>query len=341
MRPGSDPNETLPRPPEAPPIPRLNAIKLAFLLEQPTTTLALELATAGSGFRETIDRSSMPQDVVRLTLRCVAILCDYAPMRQHIADLLHIVHTVPIYWRHIVKSLQKLQSVKSTKPTQIATVRQFVADICKVASSLREEFATGLEPTMLTELVTAIGSRQELKPFADQLTAIRDESNRRRVPTSFIPLLVDLLDDKTEATIEPNHTDSAYRSVEHYIDVQMALVRQDFLRSVRDGLAAVRTGQATGALREHPETRIQVLRRKTEETATGLGDNGVDDGAGAEAVFAIRVTDESGQPLMVGALLMLTTDRNVSDLVLAVAAHTEPHLARDGYVSKCICAICF
>lgn len=57
---------------------------------------------------------------------------------------------------------------------------------------------------------------------------------------NIVPKLEDILSNNTSVYLRKNITNHAYKSVQHYLDVQFRLLREDFLRPLREGVQKLR-----------------------------------------------------------------------------------------------------
>lgn len=268
------------------------------LLDKPLLNIMLELL--GPQFAQHINHSPMNAIGMQLTLRCLAMVCaskDDLTWPRILHDLLQVVRGSPTFWRNVFELFSE-QSPKTD---------EFQKDLKTVVATLRSIIQPDLSPDVISKLQLII---PDLQPYCTP-----------RFP-SIIPSLVDF-DAVKPSSLQPNRLQGKYESIMHYVSLQMALVRQDFMQNLFDGIQAVRTKQSTTALRQHKNILIERTKLKNDY------DDDDDDGSD---VNVIRVQDVDGQPLMVGALLLFTDSELVADFNVALVVHTDAELARCGYV---------
>ena len=57
---------------------------------------------------------------------------------------------------------------------------------------------------------------------------------------NIVPKLIDIFSDETSQYLRKNITNGAYQNVQHYLDVQFRLLREDYLLPLRDGVQKLR-----------------------------------------------------------------------------------------------------
>lgn len=228
--------------------------------------------------------------MARLTMRCLAMVCqaeEELAMPQHLHDLLQVVNGSFRFWKTII--------------SKISSNREFKEDVRSVFVAIQNTIQRDMDADLLSNLEAAL---DELPP---------------RIEASGHPaILPSLLDFDVKPQVEPNRLKGNYTTIKEYVNVQMALVRNDFLLNIQEGIAAVRGGNHTNVFRQHQGVRIETAKLRD------------------ESVTVIRVQDDDGQPLMVGSLLLFTSTDAVEDLAVALVLPTDPELGQVGFVSQLV-----
>ncbi|KAK7497647.1 hypothetical protein BaRGS_00011042 [Batillaria attramentaria] len=127
--------------------------------------------------------------------------------------------------------------------------------------------------------------------------------------------------------LRPNKAFGAYRDVKHYLDVQFRLLREDYIRPLREGFKEYRQMRDTGSTKRCRDLRIY---RSVEIVGMTGGDS-------LEHVIQFDVSRlghvhwQTSKRLPYGALLCLTQD-DFETMYLAVVTHRDPMRLPSGFL---------
>ncbi|XP_064468066.1 NFX1-type zinc finger-containing protein 1-like [Ornithodoros turicata] len=136
------------------------------------------------------------------------------------------------------KSISLLTRLQASLP---ATTAQHLVTLLPLVTDL----VTSMEGTLPKELGAAISELEAMKDSflaetharemvkQERLHALSPPDNFRDVPV--IPLLSELVA-STKPFLRPNIVRGAYADIDHYLDVQYRLLREDFVRPLREGM---------------------------------------------------------------------------------------------------------
>jgi hypothetical protein len=142
--------------------------------------------------------------------------------------------------------------------------------------------------------------------------------------------------------LRKNLKEGPYSSVEHYLDIQFRLLREDFFRTVRDGVK-----EYLQKLRETPTVKrkrnIKVSTVRIYEKVQFLKVKTVEENIGLELCFdpekefASTMNFDYPKRFIMGSLLMLTRDAAFSSVVLVTVLKREPKELEAGRVLVELC----
>lgn len=126
--------------------------------------------------------------------------------------------------------------------------------------------------------------------------------------------------------LRPNVINGAYRSWDHYLDVQYRLLREDFLRPLRHGIQHYRT---SGSMKKSQDIRMY-------EHVNVLNPvcllNGICFQIHFDSSKFGRVNWEYSRRLIYGSLLCLSSDNFQGSIIFASVVKRDPELLKDGYL---------
>lgn len=149
--------------------------------------------------------------------------------------------------------------------------------------------------------------------------------------------------------VKPNIVKGRFNSVPHYLDVHLALLREDFINPLREGISQI-IEQVTADpdaqpksnfnVRYYPNVRILIKQRdsfgksnfKSEylmvdlEAKSRSEKNGADDSNRAQQ-------SPYSKKLMYGSLLLFSSTPKFDDLIIAIVSNRDVDLLNQGYVS--------
>ncbi|XP_046620436.1 NFX1-type zinc finger-containing protein 1-like isoform X3 [Neodiprion virginianus] len=234
---------------------------------------------------------------------------------------------INLFWSNLVEFFQKftelfprkardeLTSVLDKTNLIIATTE--MNQDCRIAASIKERTSKICRilkvkiPKLETkEKVFATSSVQELQdPLEDFRTL------------SIIPTIQDVFNEKP--FIRPNKLVGAYDSVEHYLDVQFRLLREDFMAPLRNGIHEYLNGS-----KKYSKTDVRVYRKVTMMNPEVAGNN-----IGVMVSFGILkfINWDTSKRFQFGGLVCLSSD-NFSSIIFATIANRDKELLQRGTV---------
>lgn len=333
--------------------------KLSFINDLSPLNIFLEIIPSDSGFVQTLERTNLSNDAIALTLNICAVIVSL-PLYEHALCFAERISS-SVYWKNILQLVSaifpiisppedKVKKKKNVKPfvmssDQCAGVAQ---NICTVYEALLQR-----QITIGDSIIDCILLHLRCGKFAKQMIAFEQKLNalRRSVPFAIAdknkqiyPKLSELLSTIETDASAPNVTHGRYKNVSAYLDTQLGLLREDFIRPLREGI------------REFIETRdpadIRSFRyyervRITTPLEAGLLDGisnkqmiMLDLGRGPEKKYKPNGDLVDGgaavavKELLYGSLLLLTGHPIFDDLIVAVITNCDADLLSQGYVSK-------
>ncbi|XP_018017546.2 NFX1-type zinc finger-containing protein 1-like, partial [Hyalella azteca] len=237
---------------------------------QPPDLVIHSLLSDRSGVPQLLAEPKIPDDKLVLFIKVLARASTCTSCRQSLIEIFTMIFTEDFVNKlvtfHIslmtsqrtdVKSFleDQLQLLKVLKKTLINQAKEMLPTLLQTVmlvipklknQSELNELMTEYEQLLALLLESQkpgpdVGERKR-RPFADRLADLDDlepEDDYRDIPIE--PTDDELL--QLEAPlIRRNITEGAYRDVHNYLDVQFRLLREDFIRPLREGIRQVKSG---------------------------------------------------------------------------------------------------
>lgn len=323
--------------------------KLTFILEQTPLNQFLEFLQPDSGFTETINRATISNKVVALTLKAIATIVAL-PMHEHNKCFLKSIFDSKNYWKQIDNYVKEITtSIKSTKDKRKIIEPIFEIDfwenlICFCQHMIKYYKIDNAFFEKTIKYIENSKFEAKLTKYKDQLERIQKLVMATEVHRDIHPTLEELLADDALVPIKPNIVQGRYPSISHYLDVHLSLLREDFISPLRDGIRQFRKDSANGILKSNADIRLYAkVRILTKQKLTTRNHKGeylmVDldpDSRDDQVHQSPKKSNEQNfsKKLMYGSLLVLTTSDKFEDLILAVVSNRDTDLLNQGYVSS-------
>lgn len=238
--------------------------KLSYILDQTSLNIFLDIIQIDSGFLETLNRSNSSTEIIILTIRTILKMIE-TPFTEFVRVFLAQVCTANNYWKQIESILKDttaapVASTSSAKQKKkggkivlhkndqeiwqhvynlcvgvarhITLPRQFVKNVLALIESNKNE------NLQLTQFQAYFEQLVEPKPSDEQVVAFEETETVGR-EWDIYPTMEELLDEKQVNYVKANVVKGKFNSVEHYLGVQLSLLREDFIAPLRDGIHEV------------------------------------------------------------------------------------------------------
>jgi len=193
----------------------------------------------------------------------------------------------------------------------------------------------GIIPRELEALAVSFDEEKK-KLFAQKITkktkkatATGENPPEPFTELSILPTIKELLQDSKQVFLRPNITSGGYENWEHYFDVQFRLLREDFIRPLREGIVAYTTPSLS--------SRQSITDIRIYENARILNPVCLYSGMGFQVKFDVsklaRVKWEHSRRLIYGSLLCLSDDNFHDRILFATVIKRDLKLLEDGMVT--------
>nr|XP_006812408.1 PREDICTED: NFX1-type zinc finger-containing protein 1-like [Saccoglossus kowalevskii] len=354
-------SDTTARPPEKRVKQEIHSIGYKRLQEIKTkdaTEIVLTLNTGRSGLKELLAEPLIRKDLFVLLLSALSKACDCDTSPQLLNGLLGTLVSTDFLIRHLTLFFAQLPAEYSH--CKIQEFPQQIKDAVKVMKTILDRmpdhFVDIIPPTSTlegainqlrissdvidTEITLML---EDLKQITGDLMQTRKNDKHKDMlvdlseeepPNNFrdIPIFPDVKDIHmdVEPFIRPNIVSGGYKGVEHYLDVQFRLLREDFMAPLRDGISAYLTMQRNpqakgsnlqdirlyyGVHIEYPLCTLHGIVHKIKFDQTRLK----------------HVRWQSSKRLIYGSLLCLSKD-DFNTLIFATVANRDAKDLEQGYL---------
>ncbi|ELU14669.1 hypothetical protein CAPTEDRAFT_71969, partial [Capitella teleta] len=146
------------------------------------------------------------------------------------------------------------------------------------------------------------------------------------------PTLTDLMSDKLPF-LRRNKITGRYRSVQHYLDVQFRLLREDFISPLRDGIKELLRSKKLGKVKQtrHNYQGDIRLYKNVHINVPFCGRNGILYKLRFDVATLKKVDWDQSKRLLTGSLLCLSVD-NFKTIVFAIVSERHVNQLRRGHI---------
>ena len=172
-----------------------------------------------------------------------------------------------------------------------------------------------------------LAKKEALKEVLQKKPSVGSEGEPPKPFTelSILPTLEEMRMRSKNVFLRPNKIRGSYSDWDHYFDVQFRLLREDFIRPLREGISAYYgMGKGTGDIREYEGAKV-------------LNPVCLNTGIGFQVRFDIsklsRVNWEHSRRLIFGSLLCLSNDNFNQCMLFATVVKRDEKLLMDGLLT--------
>lgn len=168
---------------------------------------------------------------------------------------------------------------------------------------------------------------------------------------SVVPTFEDILSDQTNQYLRKNITNGAYKDVNHYLDVQFRLLREDFLYPLRSGVQNLRQIISEARFNDRIVTRKTNLRVLSNEAKSSISkieslsvyfDCSIEKMVTSEVgmVYQVRISDEKiksinwsmSKKLMFGSLICMSNDFFENTCLMGCISERDSAQLKEGII---------
>ncbi|XP_070581257.1 NFX1-type zinc finger-containing protein 1-like [Ptychodera flava] len=333
--------------------------RLEQLCQKEPSEIVITLNSVGSGFKQLLEEDEIRYDLFVLILECLSKACDCNTSPDSLIGVLMKLHDSPFLLRHLAtflagmlteisheKQLSFPRHIKHTAKVLMKILEKMPSSYVSVIPAL-----STLEATVNHLRITTNVINDETTKLVDNLKDMRNdlmEAERRKAckkenkyylddetpPDDFrtIAVFPDIKDIHVdiEPFVRPNIVDRRYKGVDHYLDVQFRLLREDFMAPLREGIATYLASLKNPLARPKHFQEIRLYYGVHIEypvcTLTGLVHKIKFDEARLQ-----HVRWQSSKRLIFGSLLCLSKD-DFNTLIFATVANRAASDLEQGYL---------
>lgn len=345
---------------------------MSYILDQTPLNIFLDIIQIDSGFLETLNRSSNSTEMILLTLQVMLKMIE-TPFAEHIRTFLNEVRNKVNYWKQIENMLkettvkqQPAKETKQKKKNNKVILHRNETELWQHILSLSEAFIKHVDlPNGFVKNLLAIidGNKNEnlnlnqfqpnfqqlLKKFQPNGVNSADSTYETYYEMNIHPTL-DELKQKQIDYVAPNIIEGRFDSIEHYLNIQLALLREDFIGPLRTGIGElIEKSKADPDAKPKSNLNVRVMSdvhiviKGRDEKSNFKNDHIMVDLLASER--SDQVIDDPknysephinsnkfAKRLMYGSLLCFTTSTAFDDLIIAIVSNRDTELIGMGYV---------
>ncbi|XP_078688760.1 NFX1-type zinc finger-containing protein 1-like [Branchiostoma floridae x Branchiostoma belcheri] len=257
--------------------------RLRGLCEKDPQEVLLTLVGETSGCKELLDETTVTNDLVALLLRVLARACDCSSSPANTIKLMVMVSNSEFLASVLNTYFAEIPTVRIRRPEFRETLKHALRlfrellDRCPINSvekvsvplavlgqtvkSLGDE-SSDVEDDLVTALNEVESRKDAIMEGKRKGNVSKDQATRLETPPddfrqlSIIPTFEDIHTDN-DPFLRPNIVRGRYPDVDTYLDVQFRLLREDFVRPLREGIAEFLDMHRRGL---DQESRLQDIR---------------------------------------------------------------------------------
>ncbi|KAJ8318466.1 hypothetical protein KUTeg_003557 [Tegillarca granosa] len=325
--------------------------------------LAFELLDTKGGFEELLNKEEMNPDWVILLLQILARIIG-TQQKQTLIDLLNVLLTKRFLESQLIPLLNKI-SMNSVNVTDVSSFVHNAFTICKTAlERLPEEFLPpcNLVLVLLQTIVQKNKDNDQTTSYTlaedvhelelllkavgtgieERKKAIENEAANRRQrhlvcedlppPDNFrelaiLPAFGDL-DFNQRPFLRVNKIEGSYDNLDHYLDVQFRLLREDYIQPLRKGILQYRVEKEHGKIKKIQDIR---LYEKVHIVRSACSNDGILHVLQFDVSKMTKVRWESSKRLLYGSLVCLSPD-DFETMYFATVTNRDTKELTNGFI---------
>lgn len=350
-------------------------------MDQTSLNIFLDIIQTDSGFLETLNRSNSSTEIIILTIRTILKMIE-TPFTEFVRVYLAQIRNASNYWKQIESILkdttaapaastanakQKKKGTKIVLHKNDQEIWQHVYNLCVGVSrhiTLPRSFVKNVlaliesnknESLQLAQFQTYFEQLAEPKPTDEQIVP-SEETEKVGREWDIYPTMEELLGECQENYVKANVVKGKFNSVDHYLGVQLSLLREDFIAPLRDGiLEMIKKSnkdddtadvelQSNFNVRVYPTVRIMIKDRerfdksnfKSEHLLVDLETKTRKDSSSHQLDGSSAFNSgKYAKKLMFGSLLCFSSSTKFDDLIIAIVSNRDVEMLNLGFVSIC------
>lgn len=338
-------------------------------MDQTPLNIFLDIIQTDSGFLETLSRSSNSTEMILLTIKVMLKFVE-TPFIKHIQVFLSEVRKKSSYWKQIEAILkettvkqQPTTSSKQKKKNNKVILHRNDLELWQQIYALSAVISKHIKLPggFIKNVLTIIGENKNDNLNLSQLkndfevlhkdtnSTDNDDENYQVYRQAEIYPNLDELKQKQKLPdyVKPNIVKGRFSSVEHYLNIHLTLLREDFINPLREGILDI-IQQANANpdaeiksninVRFYPSVRILIKQHDSFGKSNFKSEYLMVD-LEAKTRTDVNLSDSNNnnnkysKKLMYGSLLCFSTSPKFEDLIIAVVSNRDVDLLNQGYVS--------
>ncbi|XP_030831935.1 NFX1-type zinc finger-containing protein 1-like [Strongylocentrotus purpuratus] len=329
---------------------------LEQLLSKDPDDAVQELGSLKQGLGKLLEMTDIRYDLISLLFQVYHHVCQAQVSNETINMLLYMLGRNNFINRHLTRHLIAMRTEKSN--VKLRVMPRCIKDIAIVLSQLQQRL-----PRYLTDVEVAVTLLEDAVRYTEKRNILVDETIQEEVrqlvkfhetiqqeklkktrtdiepatppPDNFRELSVfptsnELTDNSLRPYLRPNIKKGKYESVEHYLDVQFRLLREDFVRPLREGISEYKIATARP---EKRDKRFQDIRLYYDVTLDEplYSQSGVTFRIHFDETKVKGVRWQSSKRLIYGSLVILSPD-DFKTLIFGTVANRKPEDLAKGFI---------
>lgn len=305
---------------------------------------------------ETLNRLSNSTEMILLTIQILLKFIE-VPFPEHVSVFLKEIRKKANYWKQIELTLEETtrkshpttslkQKKKNNKIVLHRNDQELWQQVLNLCSAIINNVK--LPSNFLKNILSIIDANKnellnltQFKTKFEELL-VEDESTGQECDFKDIyPTLEELKSTIDYSNVKSNVIKGRFNSVQHYLNIQLTLLREDFLSPLRSGICKLMENGLKSNLnvRVYSNVRILIKQNKSQNSfnKSNLKNEhlmvDLEAKRRAESITAETITNiKYSKKLMYGSMLCFTTSAKFDDLVIAVVSNRDVDLLNQGYV---------
>ncbi len=330
--------------------------KLESLLSADPAEVVQELSSFGKGFESLLNEREIRRDLMALLIEVLAKVCDCTTSPHSVIRVLTIVVDVDflsrnlskyIYGmmteqdhRYLSKASDQIKSILKLMKSLVQRVKASIKDVQVVLTVIEASTKTlGRRGISLSEEThELLEELQTLSLHIQEEQSLRNTRQRRGQegppPNDFrrIPIFpsIDEINTDIEPYLRHNVVHGRYEDLNHYLDVQFRLLRQDFLEPLRLGIAQYLQLQADGG----KKSKVKDIRIYHDVSVHFpiCTNEGITHRVSFDVTKFGKIRWQATKRLTFGSLVCLSNDDFKTVIVFATVANRKPEHLQTGLV---------
>ncbi|XP_065087861.1 NFX1-type zinc finger-containing protein 1 [Ochlerotatus camptorhynchus] len=320
--------------------------KLLNLSENDNRELLLDIYSQKEQFIKTITQENCGDELMLVSMKILNKIAAL-PLFEINEELFLVLAKDRNFWNNLIKFFKRstnqmeARKKKSKGKVQGVNVVDMLGAVGKVIGNVRKILGERKRVNSFLEELTVVLTKASVKLDALGLGASVSGNSVKNL--SIYPTLEEL--QGSASNLKPNIVSGKFPSVDHYLEVHLSLLKEDFMTPLRDGIQGLIAHSKSSTpdkpycgdnIRVHQCVKLllpgSVNRRSAKEELVIVDLDPEGRVTGGKSMRFSKWGQQNSKRLMHGSMVCFTSGTQFDDLIVAIISHRDSDQLSNGYI---------